>query len=53
MNITEGTKFIKGNSNIQKWWKGLSKEDLCPLLTRIMTEKIQWEQDRIRRKTDR
>ncbi|XP_005623156.1 tyrosine-protein phosphatase non-receptor type 2 isoform X1 [Canis lupus baileyi] len=43
MTIIEGAKFIKGDSNIQKRWKELSKEDLCPAFdhspTKIMTEK--------------
>ncbi|KAF3821900.1 hypothetical protein GH733_009457 [Mirounga leonina] len=43
MTIIEGGKFIKGDSNIQKQWKELSKEDLCPAFdhspTKIMTEK--------------
>ncbi|XP_022351257.1 tyrosine-protein phosphatase non-receptor type 2 isoform X3 [Enhydra lutris kenyoni] len=43
MTIIEGGKFIKGDSNIQKRWKELSKEDLCPAFdhspTKIMTEK--------------
>ncbi|XP_020951682.1 tyrosine-protein phosphatase non-receptor type 2 isoform X4 [Sus scrofa] len=43
MTIIEGAKFIKGDSNIQKRWKELSKEDVCPVFdhspTKIMTEK--------------
>uniref|UniRef100_A0A8C9M7Q0 Tyrosine-protein phosphatase non-receptor type n=1 Tax=Panthera tigris altaica TaxID=74533 RepID=A0A8C9M7Q0_PANTA len=43
MTIIEGAKFIKGDSNIQKRWKELSKEDLCPAFdhspAKIMTEK--------------
>ncbi|XP_076992163.1 tyrosine-protein phosphatase non-receptor type 2 isoform X2 [Tamandua tetradactyla] len=43
MAILEGAKFIKGDSNIQKRWKELSKEDLSPAFdlspTKIMTEK--------------
>lgn len=43
MTIIEGAKFIKGDSNIQKQWKELSKEDLCPAFdhspNKIMTEK--------------
>ncbi|XP_077886604.1 tyrosine-protein phosphatase non-receptor type 2 isoform X2 [Ictidomys tridecemlineatus] len=30
MAIIEGAKYIKGDSNIQKRWKELSKEDLSP-----------------------
>ncbi|XP_022407252.1 tyrosine-protein phosphatase non-receptor type 2 isoform X3 [Delphinapterus leucas] len=43
MTIIEGAKFIKGDSSIQKRWKELSKEDVCPVfdhsLNKIMTEK--------------
>ncbi|KAM7228859.1 hypothetical protein CapIbe_020148 [Capra ibex] len=43
MTIIEGAKFIKGDSSIQKRWKELSKEDVCPVFdhspTKIMTEK--------------
>ncbi|CAD7691770.1 unnamed protein product [Nyctereutes procyonoides] len=43
VTIIEGAKFIKGDSNIQKWWKELSKEDVCPVFhhspTKIMAEK--------------
>uniref|UniRef100_A0A8C2VQN7 Tyrosine-protein phosphatase non-receptor type n=1 Tax=Chinchilla lanigera TaxID=34839 RepID=A0A8C2VQN7_CHILA len=43
MAIIEGAKCIKGDSNIQKRWKELSKEDLSPALdhspNRVMTEK--------------
>lgn len=43
MTIIEGAKFIKGDSNIQKRWKELSKEDLCPVFdhspTKLMNEK--------------
>ncbi|XP_036110115.1 tyrosine-protein phosphatase non-receptor type 2-like [Molossus molossus] len=43
MTIIEGAKCIKGDSNTQKRWKELSKEDLCPAFdhspTKIMTEK--------------
>ncbi|KAF6089070.1 protein tyrosine phosphatase non-receptor type 2 [Phyllostomus discolor] len=43
MTIIEGAKFIRGDSNIQKQWKELSKEDLCPAFdhspTKIMNEK--------------
>ncbi|XP_010637298.1 tyrosine-protein phosphatase non-receptor type 2 isoform X1 [Fukomys damarensis] len=43
MAIIEGAKCIKGDSNIQKRWKELSKEDLSPALdhspNRGMTEK--------------
>ncbi|XP_073646576.1 tyrosine-protein phosphatase non-receptor type 2 isoform X2 [Tursiops truncatus] len=42
MTIIEGAKFIKGDSSIQKRWKELSKEDVCPVFdhspTKIMTE---------------
>ncbi|XP_058133254.1 tyrosine-protein phosphatase non-receptor type 2 isoform X8 [Dasypus novemcinctus] len=43
MAILEGAKFIKGDSNIQKQWKELSKEDLSPAFDlsppKIITEK--------------
>ncbi|KAM5222402.1 tyrosine-protein phosphatase non-receptor type 2 isoform 2-T2 [Ctenodactylus gundi] len=43
MAIIEGAKYIKGDSDIQKQWKELSKEDLSPALdhspNKIMTEK--------------
>ncbi|XP_059975127.1 tyrosine-protein phosphatase non-receptor type 2 isoform X3 [Mesoplodon densirostris] len=43
MTIIEGAKFIKGDSSIQKRWKELSKEDVCPVFdhspNKIMTEK--------------
>ncbi|XP_062057310.1 tyrosine-protein phosphatase non-receptor type 2 isoform X3 [Lepus europaeus] len=43
MAIIEGAKCIKGDSNIQKRWKELSKEDLSPAFdhspNKIMTEK--------------
>uniref|UniRef100_G3TWG6 Tyrosine-protein phosphatase non-receptor type n=1 Tax=Loxodonta africana TaxID=9785 RepID=G3TWG6_LOXAF len=43
MAIIEGAKFIKGDSNIQKRWKELSKEDLSPAFdhspTKIVTER--------------
>ncbi|XP_059884597.1 tyrosine-protein phosphatase non-receptor type 2 isoform X3 [Delphinus delphis] len=43
MTIIEGAKFIKGDSSIQKRWKELSKEDVCPVFdhspAKIMTEK--------------
>ncbi|XP_004647265.1 tyrosine-protein phosphatase non-receptor type 2 isoform X2 [Octodon degus] len=44
MAIIEGAKCIKGDSNIQKRWRELSKEDLSPALdhspNRVMTEKF-------------
>ncbi|XP_052011174.1 tyrosine-protein phosphatase non-receptor type 2 isoform X3 [Apodemus sylvaticus] len=43
MAIIEGAKYTKGDSNIQKRWKELSKEDLSPVCdhsqNRTMTEK--------------
>ncbi|XP_015361514.2 tyrosine-protein phosphatase non-receptor type 2 isoform X2 [Marmota marmota marmota] len=43
MAIIEGAKYIKGDSNIQKRWKELSKEDLSPAFdhspNKIMTGK--------------
>ncbi|GAB1301836.1 Tyrosine-protein phosphatase non-receptor type 2 [Apodemus speciosus] len=43
MAIIEGAKYTKGDSNIQKRWKELSKEDLSPICdhsqNRTMTEK--------------
>ncbi|XP_031221805.1 tyrosine-protein phosphatase non-receptor type 2 isoform X2 [Mastomys coucha] len=43
MAIIEGAKYTKGDSNIQKRWKELSKEDLSPICdhsqNRMMTEK--------------
>ncbi|EPY79361.1 hypothetical protein CB1_000932082 [Camelus ferus] len=43
MTIIEGAKLLKGDSDIQKRWKELSKEDLCPVFdhspTKVMTEK--------------
>ncbi|XP_040850799.1 tyrosine-protein phosphatase non-receptor type 2 isoform X2 [Ochotona curzoniae] len=43
MAIIEGAKCIKGDSNIQKRWKELSKEDVSPAFdhssNKIMTEK--------------
>ena len=43
MAIIEGAKYTKGDSNIQKWWKELFKEDLSPICdhsqNRTMTEK--------------
>ncbi|XP_006878886.1 PREDICTED: tyrosine-protein phosphatase non-receptor type 2-like, partial [Elephantulus edwardii] len=43
MAIIEGAKYIKGDSNIQKQWRELSKEDLSPAFDhssiKIMTEK--------------
>lgn len=43
MAIIEGAKYTKGDSNIQKRWKELSKEDLSPICdhsqNRVMVEK--------------